>query len=190
MEQLNLNTSEGNSEKSSLINSAEPSPKLSSFVDSSTIIKSLSYREALSHKYLKLPEQNRLLISFLLGPDKNCLFSYPDSGNNYFKRIHKISRDVCIKRFDKTSNCLIKNDRSNIFYFEKNNLYEDDKSTDYLEFNDPEFEALIPMHSITNSIQSMSTDSSKTTYDENELTNEVDQMPMEQKPLILNRAFY
>lgn len=186
---MNLNTSEGNSEKSSLINSTEPSPKLSSFTNSSSsMIKSISYREALSHKYLKLPEQNKLLISFLLGPEKNCHFSYPTSRNNYFNRIHKIVRDVCIKRFDKTSNCLIKNDRSSIFYFEKNNLYEDDKSADFLEFNDPEFEALIPMYSITNSIQSMSNDSSKTTYDANELINEVDQM--EQKPLIQNRNFY
>lgn len=142
----------------------------------------MTYQEALVHKYLKLPDQNRLLISFLLGPDKNCLFGYSASRNNFFNRIHKAARDFCIKRFDTNSKSLIKNERSNVFYFERNNLYDDEKTAEYLEINDPEFESLIPICSIASSTQSMSNESSKTTYDANELTNEVEQM--EQKPLI------
>ncbi|RNA38172.1 hypothetical protein BpHYR1_024614 [Brachionus plicatilis] len=180
-----ISLEEANSEKSSLINSSssseskqtsiEPSPKFSNFTNSQSIVKSVSYQEALSHKYLKLPEQNKLLISFLLGPDKNCLFSYSRSKNENFSRMHKMARDVCIKRFDKKSRCLIKNDRSNVLYFERNNHFDDDMSAGYLEINDPEFESLIPMCSITSS-QSISDDSSKTTYDANELTNEVERM--------------
>lgn len=193
---IDLNETNVSSENSSLLNSddskqtsIELGPHLFNMSNSTSIIQSLSFKEPMKKSfYLKLPEQHKEFILFFLSSDKNDVLptmKVYNSNQSNKHTIYKFALDYYISNFKRSLIHLIKKEKSNVFYFDRNSSF------DFYDFKvvDPDYDALIPMSSLSISTTgSVSNNSSKTTYDSNEISNETDRM--EQKPLIQNRNYF
>ncbi|CAF0748041.1 unnamed protein product [Brachionus calyciflorus] len=198
---VNFNLIEPSSEQSSLLNSneskqtnIEPTPPTSNYSNSSSLIHNQIFSEINHNFYLKLPEQNKELILFLLSSNKNDnLTPTKLTKKNTIKnksKFYKLALDYYINNFKRSLLGLIKKEKSSVFYFDRNSFQDDKIFREDIKIVEPDYDSLIQLSSIAStSTRSMSNESSKTIYDANEISNETELVEQKQ-PLIKNNSFY